>query len=66
MNEVGSYCFDVQIYVNEFGKYEYGVSQEFEIDGEESWELLESGSADTLAEAATMASNSIRTLFPSQ
>ena len=64
MSEVESYCFDVQIFRNEEGKYEYGVSQEFETEGEEPvWELLERGAGDTLAEAAKMASNSIRTLF---
>ncbi|QIN94120.1 hypothetical protein PP459_gp113 [Streptomyces phage Wakanda] len=64
MSEVESFCFDVQIFRNEDGKYEYAVSQEFETEGEEpDWELLETGAGDTLEEAARMAGNSIRTLF---
>jgi hypothetical protein len=65
MSEVESYCFDVQIFKNEHGKYEYAVSQEFETDdmSEPDWQLLESGEGDTLEEAAQMAGNSIRTLF---
>jgi hypothetical protein len=65
MNEIEAFCFDVQIFKNENGKYEYAVSQEFETDdlSEPEWTLLESGEADTLEEVAKMASSSIRTLF---
>ncbi len=59
MEEVVSYSFAVDVYQTETGSYEYGVVQE--IDGE--YQLLEKGEADTLIEAADMASRSIRTLF---
>ncbi len=65
MAEIDAFCFDVQIFRNENGNFEYAVSQEFETDdlSEPEWTLLESGEGDTLAEAAKMAGNSIRTLF---
>jgi hypothetical protein len=65
MSEVEGFFFTVEVFKNEFGKFEYAVSQEIETDDESEpeWQLLESGEGDTLEEAAYMASNSIRTLF---
>lgn len=63
-DEVTAYSFGIDIYRDEDGQYQYGVFQEFDTeDEEESLQLLESGGAATLAEAAEMAGNSIRTLF---
>lgn len=59
MGEVTSYSFAVDIYKTDTGSYEYGVVQEVDDD----YQLLERGEADTLIEAADMASKSIRTLF---
>lgn len=59
MEEVVSYSFAVDIYKTENGTFEYGVVQEVDDD----FQLLERGEADTLIEAADMASRSIRTLF---
>ena len=61
--EILSYSFAVDIYLTESGAYAYGVFQEIESDTEDDLQLLETGEADTLAEAAEMASKSIRTLF---
>ena len=65
MDEVISYSFAVDISKNEDGKYVYGVFQEFvgEDMDDTDLELLESGEADTLKEAADMAGRSIKTLF---
>lgn len=64
MSEVISYSFAVDIYKNDNGGYTYGVFQEIEADDDDfDLELLETGEADTLQEAATMASKSIKTLF---
>lgn len=59
MKEIDCYSFAVDIYKTEAGSYEYGVVQEVDDD----YQLLERGEADTLIEAAEMASRSIRTLF---
>lgn len=67
MDEVVAYSFAVDIYKNEEGKFAYGVFQELigSEDSEDDYglELLESGEADTLKEAADMAGRSIKTLF---
>ena len=60
-----SYEFVVSVNLRDNGKFEYAIMQEFyEGDcGDPDWELLESGEADTLEEAADMAGKSIRSLF---
>lgn len=63
MEEIEAYSFDIHIFKNEDNQYEYSVSQEFETDDDMNWELLESGEASTLEEAARTAAHSIRTLF---
>ena len=63
MGEVISYSFSVQIFKNESGLYSYGVFQEVESDTSNELQLLESGEADTLAEAAETVGRSIKTLF---
>lgn len=64
MEEVISYSFAVEIFKTEEGKFGYGVFQEFESDDDErNLQLLETGGADTLVEAAEIASRSIKTLF---
>lgn len=63
MEEVISYSFSVQIFKNESGLYSYGVFQEVESDTSNELQLLESGEADTLAEAAETVGRSIKTLF---
>jgi hypothetical protein len=63
MEEIVSYSFAVDIYKTDAGTYAYGVFQELESETEDDLQLLETGEADTLAEAADMASKSIRTLF---
>ncbi|WMI33874.1 hypothetical protein SEA_PATELGO_191 [Streptomyces phage Patelgo] len=63
MEEIVSYSFAVDIYKNESGTYTYGVFQELESDDDDELQLLESGEADTLAEAAEIAGRSIKTLF---
>jgi hypothetical protein len=61
--EIVSYSFAVQIFKNEEGKFHYGVFQEIESEDEDDLQLLETGGADTLAEAAEMVGKSIKTLF---
>lgn len=63
MEEVISYSFSVQIFKNESGLYSYGVFQEVESDTSNELQLLESGEADTLPEAAETVGRSIKTLF---
>ena len=63
MEEIVSYSFAVDIYKNESGTYTYGVFQEIESDEDDELQLLETGEADTLAEAAEIAGRSIKTLF---
>jgi len=65
MNEedIVTYSFSVQIFKNEDGRFHYGVFQEIESDTEDELQLLETGGADTLAEAAEMVGNSLKTLF---
>lgn len=65
MNEedIVSYSFAVQIFRNEDDRFNYGVFQELESDTEDELQLLETGEADTLLEAAEMVGNSIKTLF---
>lgn len=61
--EIVSYSFAVQIFKNEDDKFNYGVFQELESDDDDELQLLETGEADTLAEAAEMVGSSIKTLF---
>ena len=60
-----AFCFDVQIYRVDNGKFGYSISQEFEESGsdEPQWELLEQGEVDTVEEAAEAAKQAIKTLF---
>jgi hypothetical protein len=61
---MAEYCFDVQLYDTEGGMVGYQISQEFVDDnGETEWQLLESGEAATMPDAAILASNSINRLF---
>ncbi len=62
MEEIVSYSFSVEISRSEDG-YAYSVIQQIESLEEDELQLLESGEADTLAEAAEMAGRSIKTLF---
>lgn len=62
-SEVISFSFVVDIYRADNGKFEYGVLQEIETEDDDDLQLLERGEADTLLEAAEMASKSIKTLF---
>jgi hypothetical protein len=63
--EITAYSFSVEIFKTEDGKFGYGVFQDFESEDKDelNLQLLETGGADTLVEAATMASDSIKTLF---
>lgn len=65
MNEedIVTYSFAVQIFKNEEGRFHYAVVQEIESDTEDELQLLETGGADTLFEAAEMVGNSLKTLF---
>lgn len=62
-DEVVCYSFAVQIFKNEEGRFHYGVFQEIESEDEDELQLLETGGADTLAEAAEMVGKSLKTLF---
>jgi hypothetical protein len=61
--EIISYSFAVQIFKNDADKFSYGVFQELESETEDDLQLLETGEADTLAEAAEMVGSSLKTLF---
>jgi len=62
-DEITTYSFAVQIVKNEDNKFNYGVFQEIESETEDELQLLETGEADSLAEAAEMVGHSLKTLF---
>lgn len=58
------YEFNVQIWKDEERKWSFGICQEFESEGSDDFEPLESGQADTLEDAAHLAGDAIRRVFP--
>jgi len=64
VNDFEVYEFNVQIWKDEESKWSFGICQEFESEGSDDFEPLESGQADTLEEAARLAGDAIRRVFP--
>lgn len=63
-NEIERYDFFVSVYKSENDDYEYLIGQEFEgEDGREEVEFIERGSSDTLAGAAILAAEGVKSVF---